>query len=294
MEPETQHKNPVTLVLGCIAGALVLVLALLLVLSIPHMAPETETTLAPTEAPTDPPTEAPTDPPEPTLPPPDANPYGKLDFQYAGRYLKLIEGESLTGIDVSAYQKTIDWVQVKESGVDFAIIRLAYRGYEKGTIVDDKYAAANLEGALAAGLDVGVYFFSQALTVEEAVEEAEYVIEKIAGYNVTMPVVYDWEHVSSEDARTADMHDKELLTQCADAFLKTVEEAGYWPMLYFNRRQSQKLLDIAALKEYDFWLAAYTDRMTFPYKIKMWQYTNEGSVPGIEGDVDINVFFPET
>lgn len=294
MEPETRHKNSVTLVLGCIAGALVLVLALLLVLSIPHMAPEAETTLAPTEAPTDPPTEAPTDPPEPTLPPPDANPYGKLDFQYAGRYLKLIEGESLTGIDVSAYQKTIDWVQVKESGVDFAIIRLAYRGYEKGTIVDDKYAAANLEGALAAGLDVGVYFFSQALTVEEAVEEAEYVIEKIAGYNVTMPVVYDWEHVSSEDARTADMHDKELLTQCADAFLKTVEEAGYWPMLYFNRRQSQKLLDIAALKEYDFWLAAYTDRMTFPYKIKMWQYTNEGSVPGIEGDVDINVFFPET
>lgn len=294
MEPEVRMKNP-TKILAVIALALVLVLALTVVLSLPYFKQDPVAEM--TEPPTDPPTEAPTEPPtepEPTSPPPDPNPYGKLDFQFDGRYLKLIEGESLTGIDVSSHQKEIDWEQVKASGVDFAMIRVAYRGYESGIITMDKYAIANLEGAAAVGMDVGVYFFSQALTPEEAEEEAYYLLDVIQDYNITMPVVYDWEHVSDESARTADMHDRKVLTDCSRVFLETVEAAGYWPMLYFNRMQAKKLLDIGALKEYDFWLAAYTSRMTYPYKIKMWQYTNTGTVPGIEGDCDINVFFPET
>ena len=153
---------------------------------------------------------------------------------------------------------------------------------------------ANLEGALDAGLEVGVYFFSQALTPEEAEEEAYYLLELIEGYDITMPVVYDWEHVSAEDARTADMRDRKTLTTCSKVFLETVEAAGYWPMLYFNRNQGRKLLDLGALDQYDFWLAAYTPRMTYPYKVKMWQYTNEGTVPGVTGPCDINVFFPDT
>ena len=230
---------------------------------------------------------------EPTLPPPDPNPYGHLDFQYdENNYLKLLEGNSVTGIDVSSYQNDIDFAAVEASGVDFVMIRLGYRGYESGKIVYDKYARANLEKAIEAGLDVGVYFFSQSITPEEAEEEAYFVLSAIEGYDITMPIVYDWESVSDPQARTANM-DRQTLTKCCKAFLETIKAADYWPMLYFNRRQAQYHMDISALKEYDFWLAAYTQRMKYPYKIKMWQYTNTGTVPGIAGDVDINVFFPD-
>ena len=231
---------------------------------------------------------------EPTLPPPEPNPYGPLDFQYdENNYLKLIDGESVTGIDVSSYQGNIDFEAVKASGVDFVIIRLGYRGYETGKIVYDKNAFTNLEKAAAAGLEIGVYFFSQAITLEEAEEEAYFVLKAIEDYNITMPVVYDWESVSDPDARTANM-DPETLTKCCKVFLETIQFSGYRAMLYFNRRQAQYHMDLSYLKDYEFWLAAYTDRMEFPYEIRMWQYTSSGRVPGIEGDVDINVYFPVT
>ena len=133
------------------------------------------------------------------------NPYGKFDFQYDGWFLKSTTTECLSGIDVSAYQGDIDWEQVAEAGVDFAIIRLGYRGYESGKLVEDKFARKNLEGAASAGIPLGVYFFSQALTVEEAQEEAQFVLDMIDPYEIAMPVVFDWEHVSSETARTNEM-----------------------------------------------------------------------------------------
>lgn len=292
---ETKQRKGFSLTAALIGIALVLavLLIVILVVCIPGISeqevPAAPPTAPPTQAPTAPPTE-----PEPTLPPPEANPFGHLDFQYEGRYLKLRHGESITGIDVSSWQKKIDWEQVKASGVEFAMIRLGYRGYEKGTLSMDRYAIANLDGAIAAGLDVGVYFFSQALTPEEAEEEAYYVVENLKPYEefITMPVVYDWEHVSDEDARSADMRDPDILTDCTLAFLQTVEAAGYRPMVYFNRTQSWKYLNLEELKDYEFWLAAYTQRMDFPYKIKMWQYTNTGEVPGIEGNCDINIYFP--
>lgn len=263
---------------------------------VPAPVPETQPpTAAPTQPPTEPPTEEPTEPPtepEPTEPPTDLNPYGIFDFQYAGRYLKLLEGESITGIDVSAHQQEVDWVQVKESGVEFVMIRLGYRGYgEAGTLNEDKYARENLKGAAAAGLDIGVYFFSQAISVEEALEEADFVLEMLNGMELAMPVVYDWEFVS-DTARTAGM-DRRTLTDCSLAFLGKIEEAGYEPMLYFNTNQARKLLYLQELEQYDFWLALYSHRMTFPYKIKMWQYTCTGSVPGITGNCDINIYFPD-
>ena len=146
------------------------------------------------------------------------------------------------------------------------------------------------ETAIAAGLDVGVYFFSQALNEEEAREEAQFVMEILKDYMLTMPVVFDWEHVESETARTREM-DPYVATDCAKAFLETIEEAGYWPMMYFNTFQARKLFYLDQLMEYDFWLALYSDRMTFPYKVDMWQYTCTGTVPGVFGDVDVNVLF---
>ena len=294
---ETKKREIPSLTKALIMVVLVLVAALagIMLLSLPSMTesdlPPAQLAEQPTEEPTEPPTE-----PEPTLPPPEENPFGYLDFQYEGRYLKLRDGESVTGIDVSHWQKDIDWEQVKASGVDFAMIRLGYRGYELGGINLDSYAIANLDGAIAAGLDVGVYFFSQALTPVESEEEAYFVLEQLEPYReyITMPVVFDWEHVSNSNARTANMRDPDILTDCTLAFLQTVEAAGYRTMVYFNRTQSWKYLNLEELKDYEFWLAAYTQRMDFPYKIQMWQYTNVGKVPGVVGDCDINIYFPET
>lgn len=218
------------------------------------------------------------------------NPYGKFDFQYDGWFLKSTTVDCLSGIDVSSYQGDIDWMKVAASGVDFAIIRLGYRGYESGKLAEDKFARANLDGATAAGIPVGVYFFSQALNEEEAREEAQFVLDMIEPYNVELPVVFDWEHVDSETARTNNM-DPYTATDCAKAFLEVIEEADYWPMMYFNSFQSRKLFYLDQLMEYDFWLALYSDRLTFPYKVDMWQYTCTGTIPGISGDVDVNVLF---
>lgn len=294
METKRRNISPLTTALIVAVLVLAVVLVLMTVLSLPGILAE-EPLETPQALQTEAPTQAPTDPP-PTLPPPEENPFDYLDFQYEGRYLKLRDGESVTGIDVSHWQKEIDWEQVKESGVEFAMIRLGYRGYELGAIGLDTYAIANLEGAIEAGLDVGVYFFSQALTPEEAEEEAYFVVEQLEPYqeHITMPVVFDWEHVNNAQARTNDMHDPDLLTDCTLAFLQTIEVAGYRPMVYFNRTQSWKYLNLEELKEYEFWLAAYTQRMDFPYKIKMWQYTSTGSVPGVEGHCDVNIYFPDT
>lgn len=293
METKKQKFSPLTIALIVTALVLAVTLIIVTLLSLPsalEQGDQNETAApAPTE-PTEPPTE-----PEPTLPPPEENPFDRLDFQYEGRYLKLQEGRSVTGIDVSHWQKDIDWEQVRDSGVEFAMIRLGYRGYEQGGLSLDTYAIANLEGAIAAGLDVGVYFFSQAVTPEEAEEEAYFVVEQLEPYKefVTMPVVFDWEHVSDSDARTASMRDPDILTDCTLAFLQTIEVSGYRPMVYFNRTQSWKYLNLEEVKQYDFWLAAYTQRMDFPYKIHMWQYTNAGQVPGVEGECDINIYFPD-
>lgn len=289
MELQTPEKRRITLILAIVAALTLVNTVAVILLSLPYFGSEDDDPASVAE--TLPDTFEPTEEPEETLPPPDPNPYDALDFQYENNFLKLIDGVSVTGIDVSSWQYDIDWEQVAAAGVEFAMIRIGYRGYEKGTILPDKYAKANLEGAAAAGLDIGVYFFSQAVTPQEAEEEAYYVLGIIEDYEITMPVVYDWEHVSAENARTKDM-DRDTLTRCAKAFLETIDTSGYTAMLYFNKTQSRKLLDLAQLKDYEFWLASYTDRMDFPYEVRMWQYTNKGSVPGIETECDINIYFP--
>lgn len=240
---------------------------------------------------------APTKPSEtqpPTLPPPEENPYGPMDFQYEGQYLTCTAGESILGIDVSTYQGDIDWEQVAASPVEFVMIRIGYRGYESGWIQADDYAQANYEGAKAAGLKVGVYFFSQALDEWEAVEEASFVLAKIKNWELDLPVVYDWEYVK-EEARTGQM-DARQVTDCTLAFCRVIQAAGYQPMVYFNTHQADEHLIIEEVTGYPFWLAMYSDRMTYEYKVQMWQYTDKGKVPGIEGHVDMDLLFlyPET
>ena len=217
------------------------------------------------------------------------NPYGPEDFEYQDDYLTCTAGDAMLGVDVSAHQGQVDWSQVAQSGMEFAMIRLGYRGYTSGGIYEDEYALENLSGAKNAGLQIGAYFYSQALTQEEAAEEARLCISILDGRGLDLPLVYDWEYVSQE-ARTGNM-DRDTLMACVKAFCRTVEEAGYDAMVYFNPALAESLLDLEELLEYPWWLAMYSEHMTFPYAVQMWQYTASGTVPGIPGNTDINLWF---
>lgn len=197
--------------------------------------------------------------------------------------------ETVAGIDVSYYQKEIDWEKVKKDGFDFAMIRLGYRGYEHGNLELDSRFKENLSGAKKADIHVGVYFFSQAVTAEEAVEEAKYVIRHIRGRGVTYPVVFDMEPISGAH-RIDDLSvlDK---TEIADAFCQIIERNGYTPMIYGNPTWLSENLDLRYLTRYDIWLAHYTDETDYPGEFKFWQYTDSGKVKGIKGKVDLNLMF---
>ncbi len=202
------------------------------------------------------------------------------------------EGPSYIGIDVSAHQKDIDWKQVAAAGVDFAMIRVGYRGYSVGSINKDAYFDYNIKNALANGIEVGVYFFSQAMNETEALEEARQTLDWIRGYDITYPVVFDWEQVDKDISRTKDA-DGATTTRCAQAFCQVVEDAGYIAMTYGSPSKIYAGgLDLAQLQEYPFWLAHYTTDWvptSFRYHYNMWQYSSNGAVPGIPTRVDLNV-----
>ncbi|MDO5545892.1 MAG: glycoside hydrolase family 25 protein [Eubacteriales bacterium] len=231
-----------------------------------------------------------TEPENPTIPP-DPNPYNRYDFQYnRHNYLLLQNVDSSPGIDVSAHQGDIDWAAVKNSGIEFAIIRLGYRGYGSGKLVEDDYARKNLKEAKEAGLKIGAYFFSQALDIKEVDEEIQFILNMLADATLDMPIVLDWE-IPAEDARTKNM-DARTLTDIQLHFCGQMKKMGFQPMIYFNWHQSENLYYLSELEDYPFWLALYQDRMTYPWKVEMWQWTSSGKVPGINGNVDINVYMP--
>ena len=233
--------------------------------------------------------------PLPTIEPiiePEANPYGRLDFQYdRNNYLYCLRQESYPGVDVSAFQKDINWQKVKDSGIRFAMLRLGYRGYESGKLVEDEYIQQNLQQTKDVGMPIGAYFFSQALTIKEVDEEIDFMLKVLGDYELHMPIVLDWE-IPTPDARTAQM-DARTLTALQEYFCETMTEMGYTPMVYFNWHQSNTLLYLNELEDYPFWLALYGSRMTYPYHVEMWQYTDSGKVPGIQGGVDLNVYMPK-
>ncbi|MCI7137086.1 MAG: glycoside hydrolase family 25 protein [Candidatus Limivicinus sp.] len=198
----------------------------------------------------------------------------------------------LRGIDVSEHQHEIDWAQVAASGVDYAYVRLGYRGYTEGGLFEDPYFRANVEGALANGLQVSVYFFSQAISVQEAIEEAEYVLARIRDYNITLPVVYDWEKINGETAARTDNLDFSILNDCAVAFCDTVKNAGYEPAIYFNRHLGYYGYDLSRMTDYDFWFALPESSFpNFYYAVDMWQYSFTEQVPGIAEPTDMNLMF---
>ena len=196
------------------------------------------------------------------------------------------------GIDVSEFQgEAIDWKQVKDSGVEFVIIRLGYRAYgDTGELVMDAMYEQNIKGALDAGLDVGVYFFSQAVSAAEAVEEAVFVLKHLKPYEITGPVVYDTEEIKWDAARTDKNTDKDFTNFCK-VFCDTVEQKGYDTMIYSNMKWMAFTLDMEELTEYDFWYADYHDIPQCPYDYEMWQYSETGAVPGINANVDLNLWF---
>ncbi len=198
--------------------------------------------------------------------------------------------QTKTGIDVSYHQGNIDWEAVKNDGVEFAMLRVGYRGYESGKINTDERFHEYAQNALAAGLDIGVYFYSQAVTPEEAEEEAQFVLGEIDGYDIMYPVVFDWEFTGDKSART-DKLPSDTLNECASVFCNTIARGGYIPMVYSVKRMALMKLDLSRLSGFDFWLAEYRERPEFPYEFKIWQYASDGRVAGIEGDVDLDMSF---
>lgn len=199
---------------------------------------------------------------------------------------------SIAGIDVSEHQGDIDWNAVKNAGIEFAIIRVGYRTYGGGEITLDTTFEQNLKNANAAGIKTGVYFFSQAIDPEEAIEEADAVIDAIRPYNITYPVIFDWELIIGDSARTDTMTVDNLADACI-SFCERVRSAGYTPMIYQNKNTTMFKLDLPKLKDYDFWLAEYGDKPTYYYDYQMWQYSSTGKVPGISGEVDMNISFKD-
>ena len=204
------------------------------------------------------------------------------------------------GIDVSYYNKTIDWEEVKESGVDFAIIRAGYRGYgAAGTLCTDVKFVENIEGALDAGIQVGVYYFTEAINKQEAIEEAEYCLDKIKDYDVTLPIVIDYEFPTDSSGPIGRMYKANLSKSAATnnciAFCETIKDAGYEPMIYANKSDLATLINGTKLSQsYKIWLANYTTKTTYSNPYEYWQYTSSGSVDGITGKVDCNFWYTDT
>lgn len=195
------------------------------------------------------------------------------------------------GVDVSYHNGTINWKKVKKSGIDFAFIRLGYRGYgQSGTLQIDKQFKRNLKNAKKAGIDVGVYFFSQAISKKEAIREANLVIETLHGEQLDLPVVYDPERVLGVKARTDGMSGKQL-TRNTITFCEKIEKAGYHPMVYSNLYSEAFLFNMEKVQKYPIWYADYKKKPQTPYDFSVWQYTSSGTVDGISGRVDMNLQF---
>lgn len=222
-----------------------------------------------------------------------ANPYdwdGLADE--GGRMVYYEDGQvaSQTGVDVSEHQGWIDWNAVAGNGVDFAYVRVGNRGFTEGVVSVDDYFEYNLGAASEAGLDVGAYFFSQAVNADEAREEAQFVIDQLNGRELALPIAYDHELVAAEGAR-ANAVDRATMTECAKAFCDAVEAAGYSAVIYGNLHDLTRY-HLSQLTAYPLWLAEYdVAAPTAPLPIVMWQYTSSGTVAGIDGAVDMNVRF---
>ena len=222
----------------------------------------------------------------------------KHDYDYTNLVSKndrmeyYVDGKkaSYLGIDVSKYQDYIDFVKVKKDGANFVMIRLGARGYGTGQITIDDYFYDNIKRATDVGLNVGIYFSSQAITVEEAEEEAQVVIDAIGEYKVTYPIVFDMEYVINDTARVEALSvaDRTTVTK---AFLDKISASGHTGMIYGDKEWLIKEIDMSKLTAYDVWLTQTGDLPDYPYKFSMWQYKKNGTVDGVSGFVGLNISF---
>ncbi|MGN0423990.1 MAG: glycoside hydrolase family 25 protein [Acetatifactor sp.] len=215
-----------------------------------------------------------------------------LNILDSGEFQYLTDGKvtSHKGIDVSSHQGVIDWNLVAQDGVEFAFIRVGFRGYgSEGKLVVDEMFHTNIQQAKEAGVKVGVYMFSQAITEAELDEEVQLVLDNIASYQLDCPVVYDVEMISG-NGRMNKLTPEER-TNLTLRFCEKIAQAGYRPMIYHNTEMAAIRIDYAALEAYDKWYASYNRRMFFPYEFQVWQYSDKGSVQGIKTNVDMNISF---
>lgn len=197
----------------------------------------------------------------------------------------------IRGVDVSQFQGDIDWNAVADAGYQFAIIRCGYRGATEGTISGDENYETNIAEARESGLKVGVYFYSQAITMEEAKEEADFVLEKTQGVSLDLPVMFDWERNDTETgSRTLDAGG-DVITDCGAAFCREITRAGLQAGIYMNLNTGYHTWDLGRLADYTIWLSNPGIYPQFYYKVDCWQYSFTGSVPGIEGECDLNYYF---
>ena len=209
-----------------------------------------------------------------------------------GRITYTEEGmEVMTGIDVSEHQLYPDWDKIAADGIDFAMIRMGYRGSTEGMLYKDPIFRYNITKAHNAGLKVGVYFFSQATCRAEAVAEAYYVLSVLEEHRdmITMPIVFDWEETGTETSRTKNMSG-ETVSDCAMYFCDVIREGGYTPGVYFNRHMGYYLYNLAQVNDAICWFAGEGDYSDFYYEHAMWQYSFTGKVNGVNGDVDLNLY----
>jgi GH25 family lysozyme M1 (1,4-beta-N-acetylmuramidase) len=187
---------------------------------------------------------------------------------------------SYLGVSISKYDDYVDFVKVRKAGIDFVMLRVGARGYGTGQLMMDDNFLDNMKRATDAGLQVGLYFFSQAITEEEVTEEANLVLQSIVDYDISYPVAFDMEYVDNDTARVEELN-KEEKTKIAITFMDIIETAGYIPMLYGDKEWLIKRLDLSKLMEYDVWLSQPGDLPDYPYKFTMWQYDDNASVDGI-------------
>ena len=208
------------------------------------------------------------------------------------RYVENGKKISYVGVDVSKQSGSVNFTGLKAAGVDYVMIRLGGRGYSTGQISLDESFKENIEGAIAEGLDVGIYFYSQAINQDEAIQEVNFVVQNLDPYrgSIKYPVAFDMEFVANDESRI-DGLSREDRTSIAASFLEGVKAAGYIPMFYGDKEWLIKEIDLAKLQDYDVWLSQDTDIPDYPYQYAMWKYTSTGVVNGIKGDANLNICF---
>ena len=219
------------------------------------------------------------------------NPYDNAGFSLGnGRLTYYIDGNqvSFTGIDLSKNNNYVDFNDVRKDGIDYVMLRMGYRGYSTGQVTADEDFYDNLKRATDAGLKVGVIFYSQAVTIEEAKEEAAFVIEGLADYEIQYPVAFEMEFISNDNSRI-DRLSKEEKTRIAGAFLEDIENAGYVGVIYGDKEWIMVEISYAALSNYGLWLKMESELPDFPYRFHMWRYANAGKVDGVTGTVPISI-----